>query len=135
MHYDVISFGSCREAVIDNSSVSIMVRLCICIVTCDLCFCESVRISCLMEGSVCSCDVTQCKMNCTAFTAALPGSRVNFISFVRVFVVIMKLNKLCLFSVRVTKKTISKVSVSSNMIIKYYTVLVEVTYMYMCTAS
>lgn len=33
-----------------------MVHLCICIVTCDLCFRESVRISCLMEGSVCSCD-------------------------------------------------------------------------------
>lgn len=33
-----------------------MVHLCICIVTCDLCFRESVRISCLMESSVCSCD-------------------------------------------------------------------------------
>lgn len=36
--------------------MNIMVHLCICIVTCDLCFRESVRIYCLMESSVCSCD-------------------------------------------------------------------------------
>lgn len=39
MHYDVISFGSCRKAAVDNRAV--WVAWFICVVTCDLCFRES----------------------------------------------------------------------------------------------
>lgn len=39
MHYDVISFGSCRKAAVDNGAV--WVAWFICVVTCDLCFRES----------------------------------------------------------------------------------------------
>lgn len=83
-----------------------MVHLCICIVTCDLCFRESVRISCLMEGSVCSCDGDTMQDELHSIHHSLAHES-NLFSLCMLFC--HNQTKLCLFSTRVKQQLLVSV--------------------------